>query len=29
MRPDNGAVDHLDALADALGLVQGFQQEFP
>jgi hypothetical protein len=29
MRPDNGAVDHLDALADPLGLVQGFQQEFP
>ncbi len=23
MRPDNGRVDHLNALADALGLVQG------
>jgi hypothetical protein len=29
MRPDNGAVDHLNALADAPGLVQGFQQEIP
>lgn len=29
MRPDNGAVDHLDALADPFGLVQGFQQKVP
>ncbi len=29
MRPDNGQVDHLDAFADAFGLVQGFQQKVP
>ena len=29
MRPDNGRVDHLDAFADAFGLVQGFKQELP
>jgi hypothetical protein len=29
MRPDNGRVDHLDALANALRLVQGFQKELP
>jgi hypothetical protein len=29
MRPDNGRVDHLHGLANALGLVQGFQKEFP
>jgi hypothetical protein len=29
MRPDNGRVDHLHGLANALGLVQGFQKELP
>jgi hypothetical protein len=29
MRPDNGAIDHLDALANPFGLVQGFKQKVP
>ncbi len=29
MRPDNGAVDHLDALLDALRLIESFQEKFP
>ena len=29
MRPDDGAVDHLDRLADALGVVQHIEQEIP
>lgn len=29
MRPNDGAVDHLDGSPDALGLVQGFHQHLP
>ena len=29
MRPDDGAVDHLDRLADALGVVQHLEQQIP
>ena len=29
MRPDDGRVDHLHALADARGLVEGVEQDVP
>ena len=29
MCPDNGAVDHLDALSNAFRLVEGFQEKLP
>ena len=29
MRPDNGAVDHLDALLDALRLIEGLEKKLP
>ncbi len=29
MRPDDGRVDHLNALADAPGLVEGVEQDVP
>jgi maltooligosyltrehalose synthase len=29
VRPDDGAVDHLDGLADPFGIVDRLQQEIP
>lgn len=29
MRPDDGAVDHLNRLADPFGVIQHFEQQIP